>query len=369
MINHSSKISIGHITLFALLVTVFSFVITVPFESPDEIYHLTKISSNGAINTQLLAGLDQMVGQINPDFSFASNKCLYLNSKPSNGYFIFRAIYSLFPILLMVIVSWKFGFSLFVYFLWPSIFYYCIQPNPDIIQIVISGLVLSLPLYFSGLLLVCDGLFYDKSAICGLIFVLIYSVIKTTPPSKTKYLIFASVIISIVLEVLRSTLSTYLVTTASIVADNGTQGTEIESIVNGNQDYGQNSISQILSLLSSIFFLGGSASFYPTPIFYVVFAKLLWSWSRNFKASNFELYQTRKQDLKLAISTLTIAFFSLRILLPPIGTARYWSIIIPFILNFVGAEQLINRRQVIMGLIVLTIIANVWMYCIWTFTC
>jgi hypothetical protein len=367
--DHAFKISIGHVILFTILTVVFSSIISIPFESPDEIFHLTKIAVDGSLDAQLLSGLNEMVGQINDDFSFASNKCFYLHSKPSIGYFIFRAKYSIFPILLISGLSWKFGFSSLMYFLWPSTFYYCIQANPDIAQIAISSLILSVPLYVSGILFVCDGLFYDKSAICGLTFVLIYAIARRIPPAKINYLIIASIGLSIFLEILRYTLSTYLGSLASYSSDDKSQSTEIENIINGNQDYGQNTINQILSLMSSILFLGGSASFYPTPIFYIVFVKLLWSWAHEFKLSNYDLYQTRKQELKVAISTLAIAFFSLRILLPPVGTARYWSIIIPFILSFVGAAQKINQRQVILGLTVLTIIANLWMYCVWTLTC
>ena len=41
-----------------------------------------------------------------------------------------------------------------------------------------------------------------------------------------------------------------------------------------------------------------------------------------------------------------IAFFLLRILLPTVGTARYWLIIVPFILAFVGADQKMNQNKV-----------------------
>jgi hypothetical protein len=340
---------------------------TTPFEAPDESYRLNIVAQEDSSDSILLTGVGQMIGNLNNNFSFATNQCYFLNSKPEIGYYLFKIKQLILPIIIVIGISIKFNLPVLTYFFWPSVFYYFIQPNPDTITIAIASMVLVLPLPISGAAFFIDTLLLDRSAICSFLFVIIYILCQKVPESKIKSLIFVTIILAATLETFRFIFSSQLVFLTAILSQG--QDTLVESIVTGTKDFGQNSIIQILSLISSLFFLGGRASFYPTPIFYIVFGKFIWNWSRKLKQLDLHVYEERKRNLYIALISLTIAFFSIRILLPSVGNGRYWLVIVPFILNFIGADREYSQRGIIKGLIVLTIIANSWMYFVWLSTC
>lgn len=368
-----------YICIWIFMCILFTTIFIAPFEGPDEVYTLGKVAINGLFGVDhhliSLIGFENMQNFIlhgqgvdNSSFSFATNQCRYLGSRPHINYRLFRSVYSIFPITLGAFVSLKFGLITQSFFLWPSVLYSILQLKTDMFSILLSSLYLSISPKKIIILSVFLIAFLDRSAICILVFAVLYQLFQRVSKKWVIALIVFSVLASIVIETQRIGLSFQVATMVESILGNDIAFNR-EVIISTSTTYGQNPFMQLLSLVGSIVFLGGSASFYPTPIFYVLFIYFIYRMSRRFKRFSPDKYNERKKDLRVAVASLFVAFFLLRILLPAIGNGRYWLIIVPFVLAYIGADQKINYNAVSCGLILFSFIANLWVFGVWLLTC
>ena len=358
---------------------LFATIFLAPFEGPDEVYTLGKVAVNGLFGVDhhfiSLIGFENIQNFIlhgqgvdNSSFSFATNQCRYLGSRPHISYRLLRLVYSVLPITLGTLASLKFGLITQSFFLWPSVLYSIIQLKTDMFSILLSSLYLSISPKKTMMLSVFLIAFLDRSAICILVFAILYQLFQRVSRKWVIVLIIFSILASIVIETQRIGLSFQVATMVESILGNDIAFNR-EVIISTSTTYGQNPFTQLLSLLGSMVFLGGSASFYPTPIFYVLFIYFIYRMSRRFKKSNPDKYTQRKKDLRVAVASLFVAFFLLRILLPAIGNGRYWLIIVPFVLAFIGVDQRINYNAVCCGLVLFSFFANLWVFGVWSLTC